>query len=54
MPKKRSLPTCVSCGSNEKLYVYLRNGEKLPSYVMKIGQGIWCNECNDKSKVSAR
>lgn len=45
MPKKKQLPVCAGCGSNEKLYVYLRNGERLPSYVMKIGEGIFCNEC---------
>jgi hypothetical protein len=45
MPKKKQLPVCAGCNSNEKLYVYLPNGERLPSYVMKIGEGIFCNEC---------
>jgi hypothetical protein len=47
MPKLKSKPACVSCGSNEALYITLKNGERLPSYVMKIGRGIWCNKCNE-------
>lgn len=48
--KSKTLPTCVKCGSNEALYVTLKNGEKLPSYVMRIGQGIFCNPCAEASK----
>ena len=54
MPKLKSKPVCVSCGSNDALFITLRNGERLPSYVMKIGQGIWCNGCNDKEREGKR
>ena len=50
MPKLKSKPVCINCGSNDALFITLRNGERLPSYVMKIGQGIWCNGCNDKER----
>lgn len=46
---KKNKPTCTQCGSNEALYITLANGERLPSYVMKIGQGIFCNPCNEKA-----
>jgi len=39
----------MKCGSNDALYITLRNGERLPSYILKIGQGIICNECEEKS-----
>ena len=42
---KKNLPVCNSCGSNDALYVTLGNGKKLPSYVMRIGEGIFCNSC---------
>lgn len=45
MARKKALPMCKKCGSNEALYVTLSNGQKLPSYVMKIADGIYCNEC---------
>ena len=48
--RKKTLPVCVKCGSNEALYITLKNGEKLPSYVMRIGQGIFCNTCAEESK----
>jgi hypothetical protein len=47
---KTKLPTCKNCGSNEALYIKLSNGERLPSFVMKIGNGIWCNACNQALK----
>ena len=47
---KKKLATCKGCGSSEALYVTLGNGEKLPSYVMKIGEGIFCHECAGESK----
>jgi len=50
MARKKNIPVCVNCGSNEALYITLKNGERLPSYVMKIGEGIWCNPCNKASK----
>jgi hypothetical protein len=48
---KKTLPKCVKCGSNDSLYVTLSNGTKLPSYVMRIGAGIWCNECDQADKA---
>jgi ribosomal protein L37AE/L43A len=51
MPKIKSKPVCVSCGSNDALYITLKNGERLPSYVMRIGAGIWCNQCDAKDKA---
>lgn len=47
--KNKSLPVCVQCGSNEALYVTLKNGERLPSYVMRLGKGIFCNPCAKES-----
>jgi hypothetical protein len=45
MARKKAEVTCKSCGSNDALYVQLSNGERLPSYVMRIGDGIYCNPC---------
>ena len=45
MAKKKAVAACKGCGSSDALYVELGNGEKLPSYVMKIGDGIYCNTC---------
>ena len=45
---KKIKPICMECGSNEALYITLRNGERLPSYTMKIGIGIICNGCKAK------
>ena len=42
---KRKAAACKGCGSSDALYVQLGNGERLPSYVMKIGDGIYCNPC---------
>ena len=50
MAKRKNIPVCVNCGSNETLYITLKNGERLPSYVIKIGKGIWCNPCDKASK----
>ncbi len=50
MSKKRAVATCKACGSSDALYVELRNGEKLPSYVMRIGDGIYCNPCAREDK----
>ena len=47
---KKAKPVCVSCNSNEALYFTLANGEKLPSYTLRIGIGIFCNSC---AKVKA-
>ena len=46
----KKIATCKGCGSSEALYVTLGNGEKLPSYVMKIGEGIYCHECASKGE----
>jgi hypothetical protein len=46
---KKTKPVCMQCGSNDALYVTLRNGERLPSYTIKIGVGIVCNECKNKA-----
>ena len=45
MSKKKAIAVCKECGSNDALYVTLGNGERLPSYVMRIGDGIYCNDC---------
>ena len=45
MAKRKAAATCKGCGSSEALYVTLGNGERLPSYVMRIGDGIYCNPC---------
>ena len=45
--KKREI-TCMACGSNDALYVTLKNGERLPSFTMRIGQGIICNGCKER------
>lgn len=50
MAKNKIAVTCKGCGSSEALYIQLRNGEKLPSYVMRIGEGIYCNACAGKDK----
>lgn len=47
---KKALPVCLGCGSNEALYITLANGERLPSYSMVMGVGIFCPPCNDKRK----
>jgi hypothetical protein len=45
----KKIATCKGCGSSEALYVTLGNGEKLPSYVMKIGEGIYCHPCSGEA-----
>ena len=40
---------CVKCGTHEGLFITLRNGERLPSYTIKLGEGIVCNECKRKA-----
>ena len=49
---KKNQPVCMECGSNDALYVTLRNGEKLPSYTMTIGIGIVCNGCKAVKEVA--
>jgi len=43
MSKKKAIAVCKGCGSGDALYITLGNGERLPSYVMRIGDGIYCN-----------
>ena len=50
MARKRIVAACKACGSSEALYIQLANGERLPSYVMRIGEGIYCNACAGEGK----
>ena len=47
---KRAKAVCVKCNTHDGLFVMLRNGERLPSYTIKIGEGIVCNACKGESK----
>jgi hypothetical protein len=49
---KKSKPICMECGSNDALYVTLGNGNRLPSYTIKIGIGIVCNGCKAAKEVA--
>lgn len=53
MAKRKVKATCLDCGTHDGLFITLKNGERLPSYVMKIGEGIVCNDCNSKRKEVA-
>lgn len=46
---KKVKATCTKCGTHEGLFIVLGNGSRLPSYTIKIGQGIVCNECKEKA-----
>jgi hypothetical protein len=46
---KKVKATCTHCGTHDGLFITLRNGERLPSYTIKIGAGIICNDCKDKA-----
>lgn len=48
--RKKTQPVCKGCGSNDALYITLKNGERLPSYVMRIADGIYCNTCAEEGK----
>ena len=50
MTRKKATATCKGCGSSEALYIELANGGRLPSYVMRIGDGIYCNPCAEGDK----
>jgi hypothetical protein len=50
MTRKKATAKCKGCGSSDALYIQLANGERLPSYVMRIGEGIYCNACAGESK----
>ena len=41
----KKIATCKGCGSGEALYATLSNGERIPSYVWKIADGIYCYPC---------
>ena len=43
--RERAKAVCVKCGTYEGLFIVLRNGERLPSYTIKLGEGIVCNGC---------
>jgi hypothetical protein len=47
--RERAKASCVKCGTYEGLFITLGNGERLPSYTIKIGEGIVCNACKDKA-----
>ena len=47
--RERAKAVCVKCGTHEGLFIVLKNGERLPSYTIKIGEGIVCNECKIKA-----
>jgi hypothetical protein len=47
MPRiKKNQKVCKACGSHDALYVSLRNGERLPSFAIVIGEGIYCHPCH--------
>jgi hypothetical protein len=50
MARKKVAAACKACGSSDALYVELGNGKRLPSYVMRIGDGIYCNACAGEGK----
>jgi len=50
MARTKVKPVCITCGTNENLYITLGNGEKLPSYTIAIGRGIVCNDCKALEK----
>ena len=47
--RERVQAVCVKCGTYEGLFIVLQNGERLPSYTIKIGEGIVCNTCKIKA-----
>ena len=53
MAKKKIKATCLDCGTHDGLFITFADGNRLPSYVIKIGEGILCNDCDSKRKVSA-
>ena len=50
MSKKKKEANCTGCGSSDALYIILKNGERLPSYVMRLGVGIFCKPCAKVAK----
>jgi hypothetical protein len=47
--REKAKAVCVKCGTYEGLFIVLQNGERLPSYTIKIGEGIVCNTCKIKA-----
>jgi hypothetical protein len=47
---KRVKAVCVKCNTHDGLFIVLGNGERLPSYTIKIGGGIICNQCKGEGK----
>ena len=45
---KKAKVTCIKCGTHDGLFIMLGT-TRLPSYTIKIGEGIVCNECKDKA-----
>ena len=41
---KKTKVVCVKCGTHDGLFM-MRGATRLPSYTIKIGEGIICNEC---------
>ena len=47
---RKAKAVCAKCGTHDGLFVMLKNGDRLPSYTMKIGGGIICNQCKGEGK----
>jgi hypothetical protein len=45
---KRVKAVCVKCGTHDGLFIML-GATRLPSYTIKLGEGIICNECKIKA-----
>ena len=45
---KKTKAVCIKCGTHGGLFIILGT-TRLPSYTIKIGEGIVCNECKDKA-----
>lgn len=44
---KRAKAVCVKCGTHEGLFIMLGT-TRLPSYTIKLGEGIICNACKSE------
>ena len=43
---KKAKAVCVKCGTHDGLFITL-GATRLPSYTIKIGEGIICNLCKE-------
>lgn len=43
---KKTKAVCVRCGTHDGLFITL-GATRLPSYTIKIGEGIICNLCKE-------